>query len=377
MTGPDSHVLTLDPGVGLLQIGPDAPADAACALRVAADEIIDWSCFDRFADPSGAAWPRVIRYHGDDAGFFAWSAHRRIESVVWSPTHGRTVDAAAAQIDHLLIDVPDEPLSLVLPERAMRSLTLRGHLDRFRAVAGAPGMLTLSPDTGTARGASTTAVTVAAPPGLREIGGLSLSHGPLEAPISLTSLHAWPNLTHLQLRGSFTDFDALTRLPNLTRLELRYVPDLEGFPPLATFPQLETFIAFNVDQAAGRQLRADVRAVSRQRPLRYSSVSQLRSREWFVAEYGLPYGGWEPESLQKKAIRAHRAAQKALASATTAEEAEQALVRFTTAFNDLPGIDTGEREDLGEAVDQLVAAEHASALVGRERAREIFDAHRD
>jgi len=116
--------------------------------------------------------------------------------------------------------------------------------------------------------------------------------------------------------------------------------------------------------------------VTKERDFAHASVSQLRTREWFTAECGLPYGGWEPQSVQKKAVRAHRAAQKAIAAATTTEDVESALVAFVATVNTLPGIETTERDDLGEAVTQLAGTEHARGLITTPRARELHDQHR-
>ena len=55
------------------------------------------------------------------------------------------------------------------------------------------------------------------------------------------------------LWGRFADWDALLRLPHLRALEIRFTPDLQGLPPLDSWPLLDRFIAYNVDEAAGKR----------------------------------------------------------------------------------------------------------------------------
>ena len=103
---------------------------------------------------------------------------------------------------------------------------------------------------------------------------------------------------------------------------------------------------------------------------------QLRTADWFRTEYGLPYSTW-PAKLAKKAVTAHRMAQTKLAAATTTEEAKEVLAAFVQTFNTLPGIEASEREDLGQAVTQLVSADNAAALLTPAQAQQIFDQERD
>ena len=67
------------------------------------------------------------------------------------------------------------------------------------------------------------------------------------------------------LWGRFADWDALLRLPHLRALEIRFTPDLQGLPPLDSWPLLDRFIAYNVDEAAGKRLRAQMKARGQQR----------------------------------------------------------------------------------------------------------------
>lgn len=207
---------------------------------------------------------------------------------------------------------------------------------------------------------------------------LTLNSPPLGQPISLDGLERFPNLESLSLWGSFCDLEALARLTGLTSLELRFMPELDGLPSLDTWPLLDRFIAFNVEEAGGKRLRQQMKARAKVRPWdEYASVSQLRKPEWWASEYGRPFSAW-PKRLAKLANEAYDAAQAALAEARSLEEAEAAITAFTLRFNSLMGIETTEREDLGEAVWQLSQSEHQIGQpITEEAAQGWFDAARD
>ncbi|MBE1554006.1 hypothetical protein H4683_001081 [Filibacter limicola] len=63
LTGPRSHTLIIQPGVGSLSIGPSQLGKKA-DLHVALDAFIDWTVFDAFATPAmyHASRPLAI-YH--------------------------------------------------------------------------------------------------------------------------------------------------------------------------------------------------------------------------------------------------------------------------------------------------------------------------
>lgn len=109
----------------------------------------------------------------------------------------------------------------------------------------------------------------------------------------------------------------------------------------------------------------------------YASVSQLRKPEWWTTEFGRPFTSW-PKRLAKLANEAYDAAQATLAQARSLAEAEAAITAFTVRFNNLKGIETIEREDLGEAVWQLSQSDHLiSQPITEEMAQRWFDAARD
>lgn len=266
-------------------------------------------------------------------------------------------------------------LSLKLPKRRL-DLNVSGNLTRFSATGDMPSSLTLAPRTGRRKND---------PPfmlpdlgELHQVTSLIVQNEPMGQPISLNCLDRFPNLDSLSLWGNFCDLDLLARLTGLTNLELRFMPDLEGLPPLDTLPLLDRFIAYNVEETTGKRLRQQMKTRAKTRPWNgYASVSQLRKPEWWTTEFGRPFSSW-PKRLAKLANEAYNVAQAALAQARSFADAEAAITAFTVRFNTLKGIETTEREDLGEAVWQLSQSDH---LIGEpipeEMAQGWFDAARD
>lgn len=339
LTGPGSHRLTIAPGVGSCSIGgPHAD------LPVAPGDRIDWTVFDRFSTPAGSAWPRWIRYEGDDTGWAAWSRHRPIEGFTWAPFAEHDVDAGEADIHGLGVRVGSAPLRLVLP--AGTRFAAAGDLTRFTPVL-APGAECPSLDFQPARGV------LPVFPALSGATSVGVSVRPLREPFDCASLLQFSRLGSLQLAGSLTNLEALAELRGLTGLQLRYVPDLTGLPPLTSWPGLSHLIAWNVDDREGRRLRTELRRDPRE--WRDSSVSRLRTAEWFATEYRLPFSAW-PSKSGRAAVKAFRTAESAIAAAGTEPETETAIREFVAAINRLPRIETTEREDAQAAVALLVAA---------------------
>lgn len=377
LTGPDSHVLNRELGRGNVIIGPSSLGKAA-DLRVAADDAINWPAFDPFSTPAGSPWPRYIDYHGNDSGFLGWSQARKIERFLWAPAFAdrRDIDARGADIYTLEIrlDQVADHLAMTLPH--VRELGLHGDLSRIRVVGEAPDSLSLHPALGR-RPAQAPYVL----PGLgllEQVRALSLYGGPLGQAISLHEIDRFASLRSLSLWGSFTGWEALARLPQLENLELRFVPALDGLPDLAAWPLLDRFIAFNVDEAAGKRLKVQMKARAKVREWGgHTSVSQLRKPEWWEREYGRPFAGWSARSA-KSANAAYDEAQAALKAAKDVEAAEAAITAFTLHFNGMKGIETTQREDIGEAVWQFSQLARMAELgVSEEQALGWFDAVRD
>ncbi|HWS33057.1 MAG TPA: hypothetical protein VN408_09975 [Actinoplanes sp.] len=361
LTGPDSHRLTMAPGVGSCSLG-GGDAD----LRVAPGDPIDWAVFDRFSTPAGSPWPRWISYQGDDTGWIGWSRHRPIEGFTWSPESAQAVDASRADIGRLGVRLGGEPVRLVLPPSL--SVSVNGDLDLFTPVL-APGAE--CPSLGFGPSGKVCALPVM--PALAGATSVSVSVQPLRQTFDCASLLQFPGLRSLQLSGGMTNLEALTALPALDGLELRFVPAMTGLPSLAELPRLAYLIAWNVDDREGRRLRTEFRRDTREWR-GYSSVSRLRSAAWFATEYRLPFAAW-PAKSSRAAVRAFRAAEKAIGAATTEAAVEAAVRGFVAAINRLPGIETTEREDAGDAVALLTESTPPGDL--RKAAEGWFDAARD
>lgn len=378
LTGPHSHTLVIRLGVGSLSIGPSQLGKKA-DLHVAPDARIDWTVFDAFATPAGSPWPRFLHYTGSDAGFLDWAQKRPIEEMTWAPvlSADTVVDASQSILYGLHIELGQSGgrLSLMLPKRPFR-LNVSGDLSRFLATGDMPSSLTLAPRT--SRRKNDPPFKLPDLGELHQMTSLTLENTPLGQPISLDCLDRFPNLDSLSLWGNFCDVDLLARHVQLTNLELRFMPDLEDLPSLDTWPLLDRFIAYNVEETTGKRLRQQMKARAKARPWAgYVSVSQLRKPEWWMTEFSRPFASW-PKRLAKLANEAYNVAQASLSQARSLADAEAAITAFTVRFNTLKGIETTEREDLGEAVWQLSQSDN---LIGQpiteEMAGRWFDAARD
>ncbi|AIQ33091.1 hypothetical protein P40081_37020 [Paenibacillus sp. FSL P4-0081] len=378
LTGPRSHTLAIQPGVGSLSIGP-AELGKKAELHVEPDAQIDWTVFDAFATPAGSPWPRFLHYTGDNTGFFDWAQERPVEELTWTPilSADMAADASKSSIHglHIVLKPSGGHLTLRLPERDFR-LSVSGNLSHLSATGGVPSSLTLAPRTSRRKNDAPFLL-----PGLGElhqVTSLTLQNAPLGQPISLECLDRFPGLDSLSLWGNFCGLDLLARHVRLRNLELRFMPDLGDLPPLSAWPQLSRFIAYNVEEITGKRLKQQMKARANTRPwTEHASVSQLRKPEWWTAEYGRPFSSW-PKRLAKLANEAYSTAQAALAKARSFHDAEAAITAFTVRFNTLKGIETTEREDLSEAVWQLSQSEHQIGQpVTEEMAQRWFDAARD
>lgn len=382
LTGPQSHTLVRKLGVGSLSIGPSQLGNKA-DLHVDPATPINWSVFDSFATPAGSPWPRFLHYTGSDVGFFEWAKERPIEEMSWVPILPKdtVVDASQSKLHGLSIDFDqlENRLHLKLPKSEVSEyfrLSVAGDLSPFSVDGDMPSSLTVKPRT--SRRKNTAPFLLPDLGELHQVTSLTLQNEPLAQPISLECLERFQHLTSLSLWGNFCDLDRLARQTQLTNLELRFMPDLGDLPPLTAWPLLDRFIAFNVEENTGKRLRQQLKARANTRPWNdYASVSQLRKPEWWTTEFGRPFSSW-PKRLAKLANEAYDVAQAALANARSLADAEAAITAFTVRFNTLKGIETTEREDLGEAVWQLSQSDH---LIGQpiteETAQRWFDAARD
>lgn len=378
LTGPASHTLKREPGVGLLRLGPAALGKKA-DLHVEAHEPLNWNVFDTLSTPAGSPWPRVLSYTGSDSGFFAWACKRPIETLNWTPIlpADTRIDARHSTIHQLSLDLsqPGGHLHLTLPSHEAcpsRHLSVEGDLARLSADGDLPTSLALAPAT-LARKTSQPYVL----PDLGDLHGvdnLTLHNGPMAQPISLTCLARFPRLASLSLRGHFCDLEQLARHSDLHTLQLRFMPELSTLPALDTWPKLESFIAFNVEENTGKRLRQQLK---KRAWTGHASVSQLRKPQWWQAEFGRPFSAWP----KRQAALANQAFDHALAQLRDAQDlaqAQAAITAFACRFNAFKGIETCEREDLGEAVWQLSQCTDAGRLgVTGTVAQQWFDQARD
>jgi len=378
LTGPNSHTLVIRPGVGSLSIGP-SHLGKKVDLHVSPDSCIDWTVFDIYATPAGSPWPRFLYYSGSDTGFIDWAQTRPIEEMTWAPdlTADTLVDATQSIIHGLHIEMISTSghLKLKLPKEPTR-LNVSGDLSNFSATGNMPYSLILAPQT--SRRKNDLPFTLPDLGELHQVTCLTLQNTPMGQPISLDCLERFPNLESLSLWGNFCDLKLLARQTRLTNLELRFMPDLEDLPSLDEWPLLDRFIAYNVEETRGKRLRQQLKSRAKTRPWTgHVSVSQLRKPEWWLTEYGRPFSSW-PKRLAKLANEAYNVAQDSLAQARSLADAEAAIIAFTVRFNNLKGIETTEREDLGEAVWQLSQSNH---LIGQpiteEMAQSWFDTARE
>ncbi|MGW4948432.1 hypothetical protein ACWEOZ_43360 [Actinoplanes sp. NPDC004185] len=362
LTGAHSHRLVRSPGVGSLTMGPARPGRPRPDLVVSPADRLDWTVFDPFTVPDGGPWPRWLHYEGDDTGFAEWTRTRPTEGFAWTPHAAHDLDLSGTVIQHLSVTLTGAPVRLVLPDREYGTFTAYGNLPALSVSTGAEARcpaLHFCPRTLADPAAGPVGLPVF--PALAAARSVDVTVGPVRQPFDCASLLQFPEVRRLALSGRLANLPALAGLRHLTGLQLRFSPDLAGLPALTTWPELEHVIAWNVDAVTGRRLRGELRP-----EFRDSSVSKLRTAQWFATEYGLPFAAW-PARTARAATKAYRAAEQAIAAGGDLEAAVRDFVR---AVNKLPGIETGEREDSAAAVARL-AGDHAEA------ARAWFDAERD
>ncbi|MBL8743213.1 MAG: leucine-rich repeat domain-containing protein, partial [Myxococcales bacterium] len=329
LSGPSSHSIVHQPGRGDLRIGPASPGDLAPDVVVAPDDALDWSTFDPLKVPAGYPWPRAFHYSGNDRGFFAWSTKRRIETFEWTPLTDALVDASSARIDRLALDLRAASLEIVLPKHC-EHVAISGDPRRLRPrlAAGATcPSLTFQPTTTPSRRAAPIAL-----PRFDDLASaisVEVSVAPLRQPFDCASLLQFPNLESVALSGHLARLTALAELTKLESLSLRYCPDLASLPSLATWPRLTELIGWNIEETAGKRLRAEIKTIAKSagREWSHASATQLRRPEWFTTEYGLPFSSW-PKRLAKSAVRAYRSAETSIAAARSKTSVERAIRGF-------------------------------------------------
>jgi|GEM_PF-108992 len=388
LTAPSSHLLKERVGYPLT-IAPKS-LDGKADFIVEPDECINWHALTvPFVSKVGSLITDRLSYTGNNSGFFDWSRICPIGEMTWFPliAENCTADASKAKITRLTLAMKytGAHLHLKLPElssenfrHGLSHLELKGDLSRL-SFSGNPSVilsLRLCPSTG--RRQDSAAHQLPDLGLLHRVINLDLHNEPLAQPISLACLAHFSNLEYLNIYGNFCGFEYLLSLKHLKHLEVRYVPNLEGFPDLANFEQLEQLIIWNAEEAGGKRLRKQFKARAAVNPWQeYSGISSLRKPEWWQKEYGNPFREWRGK-LKKIADSAYQTAQMTLQQAITKEAAQMAFRAFTECFNNRNDIETIEREDIGEAVFKLAQLPRMAELsVSEEMAQQCFDEVRD
>ncbi len=379
LTGRDSHTAFIPLGQGSLSIGTRGISEGDYDLWVEPDEAIDWDAFNGLYTGYGQGhqdtlpygdWPRWFYYSGSDTGFIQWSAKRRIEEFHWTPQTDRTVDLTHAKIGRLSIRAGDGKIRFSTGED-ITSLTLSGALENFDvSVCGKMPALTFCPSIPKGRPSCRLPVF----PSLAQAEGVTIQYPLTKIPFDCGSLLQFSDLKALYLYRNVTDLGALAALEKLEALGLRYVPDLRGMPKLACWDGLRSFIGFNIEETAGKVLRAELKELKKRKPMEYSSVTRLRKGNWFTAEYGIPFSTWE-EKNEKNAVKAYKRCVSQIKRSGTEDEVHQAVIGLIKVINGMDGIETSEREDVGEAVGQL--KEYAPIEISPEKWELWFDEERD
>ncbi|WP_019973932.1 hypothetical protein [Empedobacter brevis] len=378
LTGADSHKVKIQAGQGSFSIGQAGRDKKKYDVLVEKDLPVNWNAFDAFTTPAGGLWPRFFYYWGNDTGFVKWSEKRAVEDFSWCPDKPVSIDLSAAQIRSLYITAKDTPVNVILDHQntahsGIQRLGLFGIVEHFDiAATHANPFVIINPQTKKEK----SALPYQLPhlKSLARITSLDIAVEPLAQAFDCQSLLQFPHLKNLNITGNMANVACLSKLKNLERIGIRYAPDIEHFPALNSWPHLKSFIGWNIDSTTGKRLSTELKQLAKEKELEYSSVSKLRSAVWFTTEYGIPFTNWEPKKA-KIATKAYKTAVKEIAKAKTEKEVKTAVAGLISIINNLPDIETVEREDTGLAVSQLV--EVSSLNISPETGNKWFDEFRD
>lgn len=372
LTGSQSHQVKIPLGQGSFSIGLQGMNAKKFDVLVDNNLPLNWKAFDEFSTPAGSHWPRFLYYWGDDTGFIEWSCQRAIEDFWWSPSQTTAIDLTGAQINRLEVHLKTSQLKVVLND-SIRFLNLLGNLHQFE----------FPPHDNIPRlGFYPTLTTdIDAPPyqlptfkTFQLAQSIDVSVKPMGQPFDCTSLLQFTQLKHLSLSGHLSNVESLAKLKELSSLAIRFSPNLAGFPSLETWQNLRSFIGWNIEEIQGKRLRTELKKLTKEQDMDYSSVSKLRKPIWFTTEYNIPFSGWEQKN-EKKAIKAYKLAVKKSLKAKSEAEVATIIIDFVTAINVLPNIETSERDDAWIAIEHFIEA--VPIDIDQEKAMGWFDQARD
>ena len=364
LMGENSHEVDIPAGQGSFSITPKGYGDA----YVDADTPISWSAFDGMQIPAGGHWPRFFYYAGNDAGFAQWSQEREIESFFWALQKDVSLDLSKAHIRRLSLDCDRFKICVRLGADT-RKAEFYGKAENF-TIEDASGLKDVSfcfREDG-AEGAEPFKLLVFT--ALVGIERIEIDAPVCCEPFDCESLLQFSALKSVSLNGAVCNLRALSELEGLNSIQIRYCRDLSG--PPSSWSGLNYFIAWNVEQDAGKALKKELAAPAKTREFEYAAVAQLRKKAWFESEFNALFtncGG------QKRQSRAYKTVLKAIKKASCEREARAVVEGLVGAINKLPDIETPEREDAYVAVRQI--SDNARFEIPQSKTQEWFDAVRD
>lgn len=374
------YKVTLPLGQGSLSIGTKGVSKGTYDIWIEKDYDINWDAFNGLFTGYGQAnreqfpygdWPRFFYYSGNDQGFVDWSYKRSIEEFHWFPQTDAAVDLTKANIRHLFIHAEKNTIQISTGDQ-LRSLTCSGCIKNIelKACAEIPHITFFLNDPQ----AEKLCYHLPVYDVLKEAASVHIENSPVGLAFDCAGLLQFPNLTNLNLNGNLTNLSALAELKNLERIGLRFVPDLQDMPKLAAWNGLKSFIGYNIEETSGKELRAELKKLLKEKEMDYSGVTKLRKKIWFTTEYGIPFSGWEDKNA-KMAARAYKACWNEVKRSKAEKEVQEAIVKFVEIINGLEGIETSEREDVGDAIGQF--ADACSLEIAKEKWQLWFDEVRD
>lgn len=380
LTGEKSHKVTIPLGQGSFSIGTKGVSKGNYDVWVEKDNSINWDAFNEFFTGYGqnnkevypyGDWPRFFYYSGNDQGFIEWSFKRKIEEFQWFPQTDVTVDLTKADIRELSVHTEKYIVQISTGDK-LKSLILSGCLEKI-VLKECTEIPKLSfclncPQT------ENVSYQLPAYKVLERATSVDINNSPIGTAFDCTSLLQFPNLINLNLTGNMINLSALAKLINLERIGLRFIPELQDMPELISWNNLSSFIGYNIEETAGKALRAELNQLLKEKAMNFSGITKLRKKKWFITEYGIPFSGWEDKNA-KIATKAYKVCLNEIKKSKTENELQEAIIKFIKTVNKLQGIETSEREDVGTAIEQL--AEASPIEIPQEKWQVWFDEIRE
>lgn len=359
LTGENSHVIDLMISQGRLSIGTEGVSTGKYDVLVQPGQKINWDTFNGLFTHYGEQmkdeypygnWPRAITYSGMDMGFITWTSKRKTEDLYWTPTEDVTADLEKSMICRLKLVLDHKVKVTIGPgtqwlflEGDPKNLEIRATgkepiLDFNMTGYTDPEKIYRIPDLKDLHGAESVYVRVS----------------PLGDPFDCRSLLQFPGLKDLHISGYICNAGALSELKGLESLWFNTVPDLTDLPAADCWEHLDRFVGVDIDEATGKEIKKQLKALQKEREID-THIAKLRSRTWFETEYINPFKDWEGKQ-GKKASGLYKDTLKEIAKAEDEAAVREHIISFTKAFNECDDIETGEREDIWDAVSRLVTA---------------------